>query len=64
MNEEAPYVPDPVVGPEGRPLPQSQLPAPTLDYARPMGAWVIVGILFVIVVGLWAYVAAYFTSHA
>ncbi|MGC9162596.1 MAG: hypothetical protein ACP5F9_03485 [Thiomonas sp.] len=40
------------------------MPEPDLNYARPMGAWVIVAALFVVVVGLWAMVAAYFSLHA
>jgi len=45
-------------------MPQSELRAPDLKYARPMGAWVIVAALFIVVVGLWAMVAAYFSMHA
>jgi len=64
MPEERPYVPMPVTGVGGRDMPQSELRAPDLKYARPMGAWVIVAALFIVVVGLWAMVAAYFSMHA
>ena len=64
MPEEAPYAPLPVTDSSGRTLAQSDMPAPDLHYARPMGAWVIVAALFVVVVGLWTMVATYFSLHA
>ncbi|SCC94174.1 conserved hypothetical protein [Thiomonas sp. X19] len=64
MPEERPYEPMPVLGPDGRPIPRADLPMPDLHFARPMGAWVIVAALFIVVVGLWAAVATYFSIHA
>ncbi len=64
MPDEMPYEPMPVTDAGGRTLPHADMPAPDLKYARPMGAWVIVAALFVVVVGLWAMVATYFSIHA
>ncbi|CUA98974.1 hypothetical protein [Thiomonas bhubaneswarensis] len=64
MTEELPYSPLPVTDAAGRSVAQADLTAPDLHYARPMGTWVIVGALFVVVVGLWTLVAAYFSLHA
>jgi|GEM_PF-1604689 hypothetical protein len=64
MPDEMPYLPMPVVNPAGQTRPQSTMPLPDMHYARPMGAWVIVAALFVVVVGLWAMVATYFSLHA
>jgi hypothetical protein len=64
MLEEMPYVPMPVSREDGRTTPNAAMPEPDLNYARPMGAWVIVAALFVVVVGMWAMVAAYFSLHA
>ena len=64
MPEEIPYEPAPVRGADGRPMPQADSPMPDLQFARPRGAWVIVGALFVAVVGLWAIVATFFSLRA
>lgn len=64
MPEEHPYEPMPVLGSDGRPIARADLPMPDMHFARPMGAWVIVGALFIVVVGLWAAVATYFSIHA
>jgi hypothetical protein len=64
MSDEAPYVPLPVTDARGRTLAQSDLPTPDMHYARPMGAWVIVGALFVVVVSLWTMVATFFSLRA
>jgi hypothetical protein len=64
MSEEIPYAPLPVTQADGRTVPNAAMPTPELEYARPIGAWVIVAALFVVVVGLWAMVAAYFSLHA
>lgn len=64
MPEEQPYVPLPVIAPDGRPIPHSDLPMPDLGFARPIGAWIIVAALFIVVVALWVAVAAYFSIHA
>ncbi len=64
MPEEHPYESMPVLGADGRAIAPADLPMPDLHVARPMGAWVIVGALFIVVVGLWAAVATYFSIHA
>jgi hypothetical protein len=64
MPDEATYAPLPVTDVRGRTLAQTDLPMPDMQYARPMGAWVIVAALFIVVVGLWATVAVYFSLHA
>lgn len=66
MSVEYPYEPAalPPVRAGEPALAQSQWPQPDLRFARPMGAWVIVGALFVVVVALWAMVAGYFSMHA
>jgi hypothetical protein len=64
MQEEVPYKPLAVLGPDGSATDQADLPMPEMQFARPLGAWVIVGALFVVVVGLWAMVATYFSIHA
>lgn len=64
MPDEMPYLPMPVTDPSGRMHPQSEMPLPDMHYARPMGAWVIVAALFIVVVGLWSMVAVYFSLHA
>ena len=64
MQEEVPYAPLPMIGTDGRPVEQVDLPMPDLQFARPRGAWVIVGALFVVVIGLWAMVASYFSLRA
>lgn len=64
MTEEQPYSPMPVTRPGSRSIEAHDLPMPDMHYARPMGAWVIVAALFIVVVGLWAMVAAYFSLHA
>ncbi|WP_449370568.1 hypothetical protein [Thiomonas sp.] len=63
MPDEMPYIPLPVTDSSGRAVAAADMPAPDLGYARPMGAWVIVAALFVVVVGLWAMVATYFSIH-
>ena len=54
MSVEHPYQPLALPGArDGAPaLAEAQWPAPDLRFARPMGAWVIVGALFVVVVAL------------
>lgn len=64
MPEESPYVTAPLKGANGRLAPQADSPMPDLQFARPRGAWVIVGALFIAVVGLWAFVATYFSLRA
>ncbi|OYV37288.1 MAG: hypothetical protein B7Z83_05030 [Thiomonas sp. 20-64-5] len=64
MPDEMPYAPMPVPQADGRSVPNAAMPLPDLKYARPMGSWVIVAALFIVVVGLWAMVAAYFSIHA
>ena len=64
MPDEMPYLPMPVTDASGRTLPHADMPLPDLKYARPMGAWVIVAALFIVVVGMWAMVATYFSIHA
>lgn len=64
MPDEMPYLPMPVTDPAGRTHAQSDMPLPDMQYARPMGAWVIVAALFIVVVGLWTTVAVYFSIHA
>lgn len=64
MAEEQPYLPMPIADSGGRCVEQHELRMPDMHYARPMGAWVIVAALFIVVVGLWAMVAAYFSLHA
>ncbi len=66
MSVEHPYQPLGLAGArEGaQPLAESEWPAPDLRFARPMGAWVIVGALFVVVIALWAMVAVFFSAHA
>ncbi len=66
MSMEHPY--QPLVLPSERagepPLAEPDWPSPDLQFARPMGAWVIVGALFLVVVALWAMVAVFFSMHA
>ena len=64
MPDEMPYTPLPVIQADGRSVPHTDMPLPEMKYARPMGAWVIVAALFIVVVGLWAAVATYFSLHA
>ncbi len=64
MQEEMPYIPLAVIGSDGRARDQADLPMPEMKFARPLGAWVIVAALFIVVVGLWAMVAIYFSIHA
>lgn len=66
MSVEHPYEPLPIPGARpGQPaLAEPDWPEPDLQFARPMGAWVIVGCLFVVVIALWAMVASYFSLHA
>lgn len=64
MPEEIPYVSMPVIGRDGHPLAQADLPMPDMEFARPRGAWVIVGALFVVVIALWALVAVFFSQGA
>ena len=64
MPDEMPYTPLPVTRADGRSVPHADMPLPEMKYARPMGAWVIVAALFIVVVGLWAAVATYFSLHA
>ena len=64
MPEEMPYAPLPVIQAGGHSVPHADMPLPEMKYARPMGAWVIVAALFIVVVGLWAMVATYFSIHA
>ena len=62
MSMEHPY--QPLVLPGEPPLAEPDWPPPDLQFARPMGAWVIVGALFLVVVALWAMVAVFFSMHA
>ena len=67
MSNEKPYTPFPITaraadGSESSA--ESPPPMPDLSFARPMGAWVIVGALFVVVIALWALVAFYFSTRA
>ncbi len=66
MSVENPYEPLPISGkrPGSPALAEADWPPPDLQFARPMGAWVIVGSLFVVVVALWAMVAGFFSLHA
>ncbi|MBU6511494.1 MAG: hypothetical protein KGR99_04190 [Betaproteobacteria bacterium] len=66
MSVEHPYQPLALPGARaGAPaLAQPDWPAPDLRFARPMGAWVIVGALFVVVVALWTMIAVFFSAHA
>lgn len=66
MSVEHPYEPLAIPGerPGDAALAEADWPAPELQFARPMGAWVIVGSLFVVVIALWALVASYFSLHA
>ncbi len=66
MSVEHPYQPLPLAAasPGAPALAESEWPAPDLRFARPMGAWVIVGALFLVVVALWAMVAVFFSAHA
>jgi hypothetical protein len=66
MSVEHPYQPLALPATrDGAPaLAEADWPTPELQFARPMGAWVIVGALFVVVVALWAMVAVFFSAHA
>ena len=66
MSVEHPYQPLALPGtsPGAPALAEQEWPAPDLQFARPLGAWVIVGALFVVVVALWAMVAIFFSMHA
>ena len=66
MSNEKPYTPFPIAARAvGQPESGAEsLPMPDLDFARPVGAWVIVGALFVVVIALWALVAFYFSMRA
>lgn len=66
MSVEHPYQPLalPGTGTGAPALAEPDWPEPDLKFARPLGAWVIVGALFVVVVGLWAMVATFFSMHA
>ena len=62
MSVEHPY--QPLALPGAPALAEADWPTPDLQFARPMGAWVIVGALFVVVVALWVMIAVFFSAHA
>ncbi len=44
-------------------LPPTHPPSSPPDATRPVGAWIIVGTLFVVTIALWALVAGFFALH-
>lgn len=64
MYDEAPYQPAPLTRPVGNARTQDELPMPELTFSRPVGAWVIGGLLLLVSVGMWALVAGLFIHRS
>lgn len=64
MDEEMPYQPAPLSRPIGNARTQDELSMPELKFKRPVGAWVIGGLLMLVSGGMWALVAGLFIDRS
>ena len=63
MQDEVPYVSVLVLRNGGERVAEDDLPMPEMQFAKPVGTWVVTGFLLVVTVAMWVLVSSIFVMN-